>query len=70
MGQAFSGLQLEVYTGSTSARHSQPRNVERHRCDGRIEDMCRALAAGWGEMRETAPTAWNNLLECYTAEEG
>jgi hypothetical protein len=73
MGQALSGLQVEVYTASQrpqAADVAAPRAPQRHRCDGRVEDLCRALAAGWGELRANTPAAWANLLECYKAEPG
>lgn len=70
MGQALS---FEVYSGShhtEQARRAAEQTQQRHRCDARVEDMCRALAASWGQMRETVPAAWGNLVACYSSEPG
>lgn len=70
MGQVL-GLEVKVYTGSDqAATREKYQNVQRHRCDARMEDLCRSLAAGWSEMRENVPQAWRNMRECYAAEEG
>jgi len=70
MGQALSGLEFKVYTGDKRVADKDFRNPQPHRCDARVEDLCRVLAGGWGQLRENAPTAWHNLMECYRSETG
>jgi hypothetical protein len=41
-----------------------------HRCDDRVEDLCRALAGGLGQVTDTVPPAWRLLRACLAAEPG
>ncbi|KIY92654.1 hypothetical protein MNEG_15308, partial [Monoraphidium neglectum] len=70
MGQVLSGLEIKVYTGADPEAQEKYKHRQRNRCDARVDDLCRTLAGGWGQLRENVPVAWRNLQECYAAEEG
>jgi hypothetical protein len=68
MGNAFSGFEFKVYSGSHVI--NERRQPEPHRCDARLEDFGRVLAGPWARVTEDAPVAWANLKACYASEVG
>jgi hypothetical protein len=64
------GFEFRVYTSEDKEYQDRLRNPskEPHRCDDRLEDLCRAVAQ-WGSLAQISQ-AWRIAWACLKSEEG